>query len=96
MVMKVFKSVKWLIFWMLLAMIFCGSICFLEGRQKALEFLGGYLIELSLSMDNLFVFLTIFTSFRIREQAQHRILGYGIAGAIILRFFFDFLWGAVW
>ena len=88
--MKGFKSVKWLLFWVLLAMIFCGSICFLEGRQKALEFLGGYLIELSLSMDNLFVFLTIFTSFRIREQAQHRILGYGIAGAIILRFFFIF------
>ncbi len=88
--MKVFKAVKWLLFWMLLASVFCGSICLFAGRQKGMEFLGGYLIELSLSMDNLFVFLTIFTSFHIRERAQHRILGYGIAGAIILRFFFIF------
>lgn len=87
---KVLKSVKWLMFWITLALCFCGGIRYFLGPQKALEFLGGYLIELSLSMDNLFVFLTIFTGFRIGEKAQHRALGYGIAGAIVLRFLFIF------
>lgn len=88
--MRLLRSVKWLMFWVLLAMAFCGGIYYFEGQEKSLEFLGGYLIELSLSMDNLFVFITIFTSFRIREKAQHRALAYGIAGAILLRFFFIF------
>lgn len=88
--MGLLRSVKWLMFWVLLAMFFCGGIYYFEGQEKSLEFLGGYLIELSLSMDNLFVFITIFTSFRIREKAQHRALAYGIAGAILLRFFFIF------
>lgn len=87
---NIFKSVRWLLFWMALAMAFCGGIYYFLGHSKALEFMGGYLIELSLSMDNLFVFVTIFASFRIKEHAQHRVLGYGIAGAIILRFFFIF------
>ncbi len=86
----VWKSVKWLLFWILLALSFGGGVWYFMGQQKALEFVGGYLIELSLSMDNLFVFITIFTSFRITEHAQHRALGYGIAGAIILRFLFIF------
>lgn len=60
------------------------------GGQKALEFLGGYLIELSLSVDNLFVFITIFMGYGIKEHAQHRVLGYGIAGAVVLRFIFIF------
>ena len=71
-------------------MLFCLGIWYFLGYQKALEFLGGYLIELSLSVDNLFVFITIFMSYGIREHAQHRVLGYGIAGAIILRFIFIF------
>ena len=71
-------------------MLFCLGIWYFLGYQKALEFLGGYLIELSLSVDNLFVFITIFMSYGIREHAQHRVLGYGIAGAVILRFIFIF------
>ncbi|WP_283243233.1 TerC/Alx family metal homeostasis membrane protein [Zhenpiania hominis] len=86
----VLKSLKWVIFWIVLAMLFCLGIWYFLGYQKALEFLGGYLIELSLSVDNLFVFITIFMSYGIREHAQHRVLGYGIAGAIILRFIFIF------
>lgn len=86
----VLKSLKWVIFWIVLAMLFCIGIWYFLGYQKALEFLGGYLIELSLSVDNLFVFITIFMSYGIREHAQHRVLGYGIAGAIILRFIFIF------
>lgn len=86
----VLKSLKWVIFWIVLAMLFCLGIWYFLGQQKALEFLGGYLIELSLSVDNLFVFITIFMSYGIREHAQHRVLGYGIAGAVILRFIFIF------
>jgi tellurite resistance protein TerC len=58
------------------------------GQDIALDFLGGYLIELSLSVDNLFVFLTIFTSFGVPEQLRHRVLHYGIIGAAILRLIF--------
>ena len=87
---KHLKSVKWLLFWVILALGFCGWVYTCMGEEKALEFLGGYLIELSLSMDNLFVFITIFAGFGIREKAQHRALNYGIAGAIVLRFLFIF------
>lgn len=73
-----------------LALLFNLGIWYFMGSQKALEFLGGYLIELSLSVDNLFVFITIFMSYGISEHAQHRVLGYGIAGAVILRFVFIF------
>lgn len=84
------NSIKWLIFWVMAAMAFCGTVWIFLGPGKALEFMGGYLIEMSLSMDNLFVFITIFSGFHIGEHAQHRVLGYGIAGAIILRFIFIF------
>lgn len=87
---KLWKSTKWMLFWLLLALVFCAGVRHFLGHQKALEFLGGYLIELSLSMDNLFVFITIFTSFHIKAAAQHRALSYGIAGAIVLRFLFIF------
>ena len=60
-------------------------IFFLRGTTPALEFLTGYLIELSLSVDNLFVFLAIFTYFRVRPEHQHRVLFWGILGAIVLR-----------
>ncbi len=70
------------------ALLFNLGILIFMGRQPALEFLGAYLIEFSLSMDNLFVFITIFTAFGISEHAEHRVLTYGIAGAIILRLLF--------
>lgn len=73
-----------------LALVANGIIWFLMGQEKALQFLAGYLIELSLSIDNLFVFIMIFTSFGLCEHAQHRVLGWGIIGAIILRFIFIF------
>jgi tellurite resistance protein TerC len=61
------------------------------GSDKALEFLGGYIIELSLSVDNLFLFLLIFSSFGIEAKYQKRILDYGIIGAIIMRLIFVML-----
>lgn len=84
------KSIKWLIFWIALAMVFCAGIYVKLGKGPAIDFLGGYIIELSLSIDNVFVFLMIFLSFGISEHAQHRVLGWGIIGAIIMRFFFIF------
>ena len=86
---------KWLFGWIIVAAITCVVIYFTLGSGKAIDFLGGYLIELSLSIDNVFVFLMIFMSFGIVEHAQHRVLAWGIIGAIILRFFFIFFGVAV-
>lgn len=85
---KVISSIKWLIFWIGLAFLFNILIYFWKGSISAQEFLGGYLTELSLSIDNVFVFLMIFKSFQIPEKSQHRVLSYGIVGAIVLRFVF--------
>jgi len=78
------------LFWISMALLFCGVLWRHLGSEKALEFLGGYLIELSLSIDNLFVFIMIFAGYGLSESAQRRALNYGIAGAIILRFIFIF------
>ncbi len=94
-VLNAMKSVKWLLFWILLAMAFNVGVYYMFGHEKAIEFLAGYLIEFSLSIDNVFVFLMIFMSFGISEHAQHRVLGWGIMGAVVLRFFFVFFGVAV-
>ena len=74
-----------------LALLFCAGIYVFMGDQAAFEFLGAYLIEFSLSIDNLFVFITVFTAFRIPVAYQHRVLAWGIWTAVVLRFFFIFL-----
>ncbi len=69
--------------------LFIDFLLFLTMGQKiALDFLGGYLIELSLSVDNLFVFMSIFTAFSVPEHLRHRVLRYGIIGAALLRMVF--------
>jgi tellurite resistance protein TerC len=68
-----------------LALLFGLFILWREGTQQALEFYTGYLIELSLSVDNLFVFLLIFTYFSVRADAQPKVLKWGILGAIVMR-----------
>ena len=73
-----------------MAAICCAVIWFVKGSQSGLEFAAGYLIELSLSVDNLFVFMSIFMAFGIKEEVQHRVLNWGIIGAIVLRFIFIF------
>ncbi len=78
-----------------IAFIFNLAIWYYMGSEKALEFLGGYIIELSLSVDNLFLFLMIFSSFGISPNHQKRVLSYGILGAIVLRFIFVILGIAV-
>ena len=78
----------WSMVWIALAMLFNLGIYFAWGQDKALEFLTGYVIEKSLSVDNLFVFLMIFQYFNTPSQYQHRVLFWGILGALILRAIF--------
>ena len=72
----------------LAATAFAAWIAVTQGRQTALEFVGGYAIEASLSVDNLFVFMVIFQGFRISPQRQHKALLWGVAGAVVLRALF--------
>jgi len=85
------KSLLHLSFWVGLALIFNIGIYAFMGQEKAMAFLGGYVIEQSLSLDNLFLFLLIFESFSLKPEYQKRVLTYGIIGAIILRFIFVML-----
>ncbi|MEK6774997.1 MAG: TerC family protein [Bdellovibrionota bacterium] len=74
--------------WISIALVFNLWFGFAFGKELGLEFLTGYLVEKSLSVDNLFVILLIFSSFRIPDKYQHRVLFYGVLGAIVLRAFF--------
>jgi tellurite resistance protein TerC len=84
------EAVIWTLIWITLAMGFMGIIYFDMGRTRALEFLTGYVIEYSLSVDNIFVFILIFTFFRVNEKYQHKVLFWGILGALIMRGIFIF------
>jgi tellurite resistance protein TerC len=79
------EALVWSCVWVSLALIFCLGIYFFRGGEKALEFLTGYVIEWSLSVDNLFVFLVIFSYFAVPPLYQHRVLFWGILGALVLR-----------
>jgi tellurite resistance protein TerC len=79
------EALAWTAIWVTLSMIFAASLVPTRGRQEAVEFLTGYLIELSLSMDNVFVIALIFTYFRVPSQYQHRVLFWGILGALVMR-----------
>ncbi len=82
---KIKEALLWSAFWITLALLFNLGIYFFQGLEKALQFLAGYLIEESLSIDNLFVFLLIFSYFKVPHIYQHKILFWGIVGAQILR-----------
>jgi tellurite resistance protein TerC len=71
--------------WLALAAAFAVLVFFWQGRQVALEFVAGYVLELSLSVDNLFIFLVIFRYFAVPEEYQHRVLFWGILGALLMR-----------
>src|SRR5881227_4099969 len=73
------------VIWVLVSLAFNVVVWRLKGPHHALDFLTGYLIEYSLSMDNIFVFVLIFTHFRVPSLAQHRVLVWGIVGALIMR-----------
>ncbi|ACL75998.1 TerC/Alx family metal homeostasis membrane protein [Ruminiclostridium cellulolyticum] len=85
------KALKWVMFWIGLALIFNLGIYVFKGKEPALEFLGGFVIEKSLSIDNLFLFIMVFSSFGIKLEYQRRVLNYGILGALILRLIFVLL-----
>lgn len=71
--------------WVALALLFSLGICYRQSEEKALQFLAGYVIELSLSVDNLLVFLFVFTFFQVPPQPQHKVLFWGMLGALITR-----------
>ena len=84
--------------WIGVSLVFCAGIWLfypVEPHEKAMEFLAGYLIEKSLSMDNLFVFLMLFSFFGIERKYQHEVLFWGIFGALVLRSFFIFAGAAM-
>ncbi len=67
------------------AALFAGWVAYAHGQQASLEFVAGYTVEMSLSIDNLFVFMVLFQGFHVSEKRQHRALLWGVAGAVILR-----------
>ncbi|MCG3205601.1 MAG: putative membrane-bound redox modulator Alx [Elusimicrobia bacterium] len=73
------------VFWIAVALLFNVGLYFYEGKVKAMEFLAGYLIEKSLSVDNLFVFIVIFSYYKVEATYQHKILFWGIVGALVMR-----------
>jgi tellurite resistance protein TerC len=79
------EALAWSGAWIALALLFNGVVWHRHGGDKGLEFLTGYLVELSLSVDNLFVFLLIFAYFKVPAQYQHKVLFWGILGALLMR-----------
>lgn len=79
------EALTWSAVWIVLAGAFAVLVFFWRGHTPALEFVTGYVIELSLSVDNLFVFLVVFRYFRVPDEQQHKVLFWGILGALIMR-----------
>jgi tellurite resistance protein TerC len=84
------EAFVWTTIWVTLAFLFNTFVYFEFGKIQALEFLTGYVIEYSLSVDNIFVFILIFSYFSVNEKYQHKILFWGILGALIMRGMFIF------
>jgi tellurite resistance protein TerC len=84
------EALTWVAVWVTLALLFNLFIFFEFGKTKALEFFTGYIIEYSLSVDNIFVFILIFTYFGVRDEYQHKVLFWGILGALFMRGIFIF------
>ncbi|MEI7589908.1 MAG: TerC family protein [Deltaproteobacteria bacterium] len=84
------ESLLWTAFWVVCAMLFCAGIYYFHSAEKAIEFLTGYLLEKTLSMDNVFVFLLVFKYFHIPKQYEYNVLSWGILGALLLRAVFIF------
>ncbi|HYN84005.1 MAG TPA: TerC family protein [Pyrinomonadaceae bacterium] len=79
------EAATWSAIWVSLALVFAGLVFWQQGRLTGVEFLTGYVIELSLSVDNLFVFLLIFGYFNVPAKYQHRVLFWGVLGALVMR-----------
>jgi TerC family integral membrane protein len=79
------EALAWSALWVTLAMLFAGTIAFWRDHEEAMQFATGYVIELSLSLDNILVIALLFTYFRVPLELQHRVLFFGILGALIMR-----------
>lgn len=79
------QALAWSTTWIALTAAFAVLVYFWQGRQAALEFTAGYVVELSLSVDNLFLFLVIFRYFQVPGEFQHKVLFWGVIGAIVAR-----------
>lgn len=79
------RAFLWTGLWVLLSLGFCAGLAHLYSRTGAMEFLAGYLVEYALSIDNIFVFILIFTYFQVKPRYQHRILFWGVIGAFVMR-----------
>ena len=79
------EALIWSAMWVTLAAVFAGVLYLWHGHQVALEFVTGYVLELFLSVDNLFVFLVIFRYFAVPDEHQHRVLFWGVLGALVMR-----------
>jgi tellurite resistance protein TerC len=79
------EAAIWSAAWVALSILFGVGVFWILGRQPALEFFTGYLIEKALSIDNLFLFLVIFRTFSVDERVQHRLLAWGVLGALVMR-----------
>jgi TerC family integral membrane protein len=84
-VVKLREAMGWSVMWITLAVAFAGLVYFWHGRTATLEFVTGYVLELSLSVDNLFVFLLLFRYFKVSPAHQHKVLFWGILGALVMR-----------
>lgn len=82
------EALGWTAFWVALALLFNAGVYVYFGAQRGLEFFTGYVIEEALSVDNLFVFLVILSYFKVPKQHQHRVLFWGIIGALVMRALF--------
>jgi tellurite resistance protein TerC len=89
------EAAIWSGVWVTLAMIFAGIVLWYQGTDLGLKFLTGYVIELSLSVDNLFVFLLIFSFFKVPAKVQHRVLFWGVLGALVMRLTMIFIGAAL-
>jgi len=79
------EALGWSAAWIALAASFAVVVCFWHGRAEALQFVTGYVIELTLSVDNLFIFLVIFRYFNVPGEHQHKVLFWGVLGALVMR-----------
>jgi tellurite resistance protein TerC len=84
------EAVIWTIVWVTLSLLFNILVYYKFGKTFALEYLTGYVIEYSLSVDNIFVFILIFSYFAVKDEYQHRVLFWGIIGALVMRGIFIF------
>ncbi len=87
---KIKEALIWSAVWISLALLFNVGVYYFMGKEKAIEFLTGYVIEKSLSVDNLFVFIMVFSYFNVDTKYQHKVLFWGILGALIMRAIFIF------